>query len=150
MFYMEEFEVYESNGMFIAVPFDFDGGTQGESLREASEMAWDWMKTELEYRMMEGEEIPPATIGNEPTHDGGRVVLIALNVSLSEIETVSATKAAQMLGLSKGRVSQLFKAGQLAGYKSGRDLMITVDSVKTRLSEAKNHKNLENIIEYHS
>lgn len=136
MFYMEEFEVYESEGLYIAIPFDFDGGTQGESLKDASEMAWDWLRTELEYRMMGGDDIPEPTVGNEPKR-GGRVVLIATNVSLSDVKTVSAATAAEMLGLTRGRVSQLFKAGLLSGYKSGRDLMITVDSINARRESVK-------------
>lgn len=70
MFYIEEFEIYESEGLFVAVPFDYEGGTQGESLRDASEMAWDWMRVELEYRMMHNEDIPEPTVGNEPKHGG--------------------------------------------------------------------------------
>lgn len=130
---MEEFEIYESGDMLVAIPFDFDGGTQGETLKEATEMAWDWLRTELECRMMDGDAIPDPTIDNEPKH-GGRIVLVAINVNLSDIKTVSAATAADMLGVTRGRVSQLFKAGLLYGYKSGRDLMITIDSINARLN----------------
>lgn len=34
LFYMYEFEVFEDDGWFLAVPFDMLGGTQGETFDE--------------------------------------------------------------------------------------------------------------------
>ena len=46
-------------------PFDFDGGTQGADLAEVSAMAADWLKLEIEFRLMDGRDIPEATFGHE-------------------------------------------------------------------------------------
>lgn len=50
MFYVYEFEVFEDEGWFLACPFDFLGGTQGETFAEACEMAADWLRVECEHR----------------------------------------------------------------------------------------------------
>ena len=133
MLYVFEFElVEEGDGWVVSYPFDFDGATQGFGLAEASEMSADWLKTMLEYRLMVGEEIPDATLGNEPKR-GGRVLLVAVDASLDTVDAVSAKEAAEMLGVTKGRVSQLLKAGKLLGYRNGRDVYVTKDSVNARL-----------------
>lgn len=41
-----------------------------------------------------------------------------------------------MLGVSRGRVSQMLAAGQLEGFRRGRATFVTRESVKARLVEA--------------
>lgn len=130
-----EFELFEDDGLIMAFPFDFDGGTQGENVAEASEMAADWLKTEVECRLMDGEEMPEATLGHEPER-GGRILLVAVDAGLETIDAVPAHEAADMLGVSRARVSQLLKSGMLSGYRKGRDTFVTVASVNARLSES--------------
>lgn len=133
MIYVFEFElVEEGDGWVVSYPFDFDGATQGFGIAEASEMSADWLKTMLEYSIMAGDAIPEATLGNEPKR-GGRVLLVAVDASLDTVDAVSAKEAAEMLGVTKGRVSQLLKAGKLLGYRKGRDVFVTKDSVNARL-----------------
>lgn len=129
-----EFELFEDDGFVLACPFDFDGGTQGEDIKEASEMAADWLKGEIEHRMMSGGDIPEATFGNDPQH-GGRVAIVAVSADLDSIETVAASDAAEMLGVSRPRVSQMLASGMLEGYRKGRATFVTLDSIKARLSE---------------
>lgn len=133
MLYVFEFElVEEGDGWVVSYPFDFEGATQGFGLAEASEMSADWLKAMLEHRIMTGESIPDATLGNAPKR-GGRVLLVAVEASLETVGVVSAKDAAEMLGVTKGRVSQLLKAGKLLGYRKGRDVFVTTDSVNARL-----------------
>lgn len=134
MLYVFEFELVESEGWFVAIPFDFDGATQGASLAEASEMAADWLKTEIEYRLMNGEAVPEATLGNDPRR-GGRVLLVAVDVSLDAIEKVSAKDAALLLGVTRSRVSQMTRDGLLTSFRVGRDVYVTLDSIKARIAE---------------
>lgn len=129
-----EFELFKDGNAVVALPFDFDGGTQGTDIREASEMAADWLKTEIEHCLMNNESIPEATLGHEPEH-GGRVLIVAVEASLNTIETVSASKASEMLGVSCARISQLLKADMLSGYREGRNTFVTVDSINARLAE---------------
>ena len=94
MFHVYEFEVFEDEGWFLALPFDFLGGTQGESYAEACEMAADWLRVECEHRAMHGEGFPPATFGNEPTH-GGTVVVVGVEASRDTVRKVTASEAAR-------------------------------------------------------
>ena len=129
-----EFELFEDEGLVLAFPFDFDGGTQGGDIKEASEMAADWLKGEVEHRMMAGKPVPEATFGNEPQH-GGRIAIVAVDANPDSVEAVAASDAADMLGVTRGRVSQMIASGQLEGYKKGRAAFVTLESVKARLAE---------------
>lgn len=135
MFAVYEFEFFEDEGLVLAFPFDLDGGTQGADVREASEMAADWLKGDIEHRLMYGVEIPEPTFGHEPQH-GGRVGVVAVEADLDSVQTVAATDAAAMLGVSRARVSQMLSSGLLVGYRKGRTTLVTLESVKARLSEA--------------
>lgn len=90
-----EFELVEEEGGILAFPFDFPGGTQGCDLAEASKMAADWLKTALEYRLMEGECIPDMTLGHDPVR-GGRVLLVAVEASLDTVKSVTATQGSSI------------------------------------------------------
>lgn len=136
MLYVYEFEVFREDGMLVAVPFDFDGGTQGRDTREIAEMAADWLKTEIEQRIMGGEPIPKETLGHEPSRDGARIMVVAVDAGLDTVDAVSAAEAAEMLGVSNGRISQMVKANQLQGFKRGRDAFVTRTSVEQRMSES--------------
>ncbi len=129
-----EFELFESEGFVLAVPFDMDGGTQGVNQKDAIEMAADWLKGEMEHRLMCKIPFPDPTFGNEPQH-GGRIAIIAVEINLDAIDTVSASDAAEQLGVSRARVSQMLSSGQLEGYKKGRATFVTLESVKARLAE---------------
>lgn len=136
MLYVHEFEVFEEDGVLVALPFDFDGGTQGEDTREVAEMATDWLKTEIEQRLIAGEEVPTETLGHEPSREGARVMIVAVDATLDTVDAVSASEAAGMLGVSNGRVSQMVKTRQLQGFKRGRDAYITRASIEQRLLES--------------
>ena len=71
MLHVYEFEVFEDDGMLLAVPYDMDGGTQGRDMREVAEMAADWLQLEMEHRAMRNLPFPEATFGNTP-RNGGR------------------------------------------------------------------------------
>lgn len=135
MFHVYEFEVFEDEGWYLAVPFDFQGGTQGESYAEACEMAADWLRTECEYRAMHEEPFPKATFGNEPQR-GGRVVVIGVEADRDTVRKVTASEAARRLGVSPGRVTQMIAANQLEGYREGQRTWVTIDSIEARLAEA--------------
>lgn len=130
-----EFELFEDGGLVLALPFDFEGGTQGRDLKDASEMAADWLKGEIEHRMMTGEPIPEPTFGNDPQH-GGRIAIVAVDADLDSMETVAASDAADMLGVTRGRISQMIASGQLEGYRKGRATFVTLESVKARIAES--------------
>lgn len=135
MLHVYEFEVFQADdGWMLAFPFDMEGGTQGKDFKEACEMAADWLQGEMEHRAMAGLPFPEATFGNEP-ENGGKVVIVAVNAGLDTVETVSASEAAEELGVSRSRVSQMLKTGQLQGYPKGRATFVTRASLDARLAE---------------
>ena len=82
---------------------------------------------------MDGRDIPEATFGHEPTHEDGRILLVAVEASLDTVPAVTASEAAELLGVSRARVSQMLKSGLLMGFRKGRDSFITRYSVDARL-----------------
>jgi len=48
---------------------------------------------------------------------------------------MSASEAAEVLGVSRSRISQLIKACLLYGYRDGRNTWVTCDSVEARLKD---------------
>ena len=132
MIVVHEFELFEEDGFVLALPFDLEGGTQGESFEDAAEMAADWLKCTAEDWLIHGVEPPKPTFGNEPER-GGRVILIGVDVSLASIPTVSASEAAARLGVSRPRVTQMLASGALVGWRDGRNTRVTIDSVNARL-----------------
>ena len=121
--------------MYLAFPFDMEGGTQGETLEETCRMAADWLQTEMEYRAMNDEEIAKATFGNKPVHSG-QTLIVSVNAGKETVEKVSASDAARMLGVSLGRVTQMISAGLLQAFKDGHKTWVTVDSINARLDSA--------------
>ena len=135
MFHVYEFEVFEDEGSYLAVPFDLQGGTQGETLAEACEMAADWLRTECEFRAMRDEGFPAATFGNVPRH-GGRILLVGVDAGCDTVRKVTASEAARRLGVSPGRVTQMIAANQLEAFREGRRTWVTIDSIEARLAES--------------
>lgn len=134
MLHVYEFEVFEDEGWLLAFPYDLEGGTQGKTMREVAEMAADWLQGEMEHRALKDIPFPEPTFGNKPRH-GGENMIVAVNAGLDTVETVTAGEAAEMLGVSRPRVSQMLKTGQLEGHSKGRATLVTVASVKARLDE---------------
>ena len=58
-----------------------------------------------------------------------------MEASLDTVPAVTASEAAELLGVSRARVSQMLKAGLLMGFRKGRDSFITRYSVDARLRE---------------
>lgn len=136
MLHVYEFEVFKDpdEGGYLAFPFDMDGGTQGDSIQEVSEMAADWLQTEIEHRAIHGIPLPNATFGNELKH-GGERLLVSVSAGRDTVDAVSASEAANRLGVSPSRVSHMLRSGLLEGWREGRDTYVTLGSIEARLEE---------------
>ena len=135
MLLVYEFELVKDQGVFAALPFDFEGGTQGRSVREATDAASDWLQMTVEHYAMHGLELPEASFGNEVRY-GGKVILVASDAGLETVRKMMASEAARMLGVTPGRVTQMYTAGKIEGFKEGRHLWIPKDAVRARLAAA--------------
>lgn len=134
MLYICEFEFYEDEeGTVIAECLnEWSGCTFGDDLQDAVECAADWLAGMVDDALMNGKELPAASMGHKPVN-GGRVIAVAVARELSDIKAVTAADAARMLGLSRARVTQLAKAGLLDSWVDGSKRMVSFDSVIARL-----------------
>ena len=130
MFFMAEFELFESEGTILALPFGLEGGTEAPTFEEAAAMAADWLRGEVEHWLMADACPPSPPLGNEPLRGGS----IGVSSSLEAIDTMTASEAAQTLGVSRPRISQMIKSGRLEGYTKGHATFVTVASVRARLA----------------
>ena len=70
MLYLYEIEIFKDDDYYIAVPFDFEGATEGFSKQECLEMAADLLTSEIQHRLMHRDNLPEPTIDNSPQYDG--------------------------------------------------------------------------------
>lgn len=132
-----EFEIFEEEGFLVAIPYDLPGATEGKDFDDLCFMVSDWLKMNLEDFDMKGVDPPNPTYGNKPRH-GGTNMLVCVTAGRETVPTMSATEAAEKLGISVSRVSQLVSNHRLDGWKDGRNVWVTIDSVEARL-ERKPH-----------
>jgi predicted RNase H-like HicB family nuclease len=133
--YTYEFEILpEEQGYHAVIPFDFGGATQGDGMTDTINMAADWLQVMVEHALMHRLDLPVPTYGNEPRH-GGRVVNVSIEASLDTVRAVRASEAAERLGVSRGRVSQMLRDNLLEGFRKGRDTYVTLDSIERRLAD---------------
>lgn len=135
MTHVYEFEMFkDEEGWFLVLPFDMEGGTQGGDFKEACAMAADWLRTEMEHRDMHGIPFPEATFGNEP-REGGTVVVVAVDAGKETVPRMTASAAAKVLGVTRGRVSQMLASGKLESFEFEGRKWVSRYSVEARLAE---------------
>lgn len=91
-----EFEVFKGEVYFVAMPYDFEGGTQGEDFENAVRMAGDWLRGTVEECEDRGLALPVPTRGNEPRH-GGENVLVSSETGLGHPGTASPDESFLLL-----------------------------------------------------
>lgn len=135
MFVVYEFEVYKGEEHYLAKPFDLPVGcAEGRAPQEAALDAANWLKTALDGYLLYENRIPEPTYGNKPQH-GGTILLIGVETGKEFIRRMSAADAARALGVTRGRVSQLIKAGMLDTFDLNGRTWVTTDSVEARLAD---------------
>ena len=124
----------EDGGYFVTTP-DLPGCiTEGDTVQESTAMAADALMTVVGAMMRYGDPIPDPTFGNEAPA-GGQVVAISFETDASYVgDTVSPTEAAAMLGVSRGRVSQMIGSGILAATTDLGERRVFIDSINERLA----------------
>lgn len=135
--WMAEFELVDDGGGMVEVwPVGLGGATEGRDMRDAVEMAADWLTMAAQDYLMKGKPLPELPLGTEPTR-GGKMVAVCVSTSLADIPAVSAADAARLLGVSTARVAQLCKAGLLESWRVGSARMVSLGSVEARLEDAR-------------
>ena len=131
MLYLYEIEIFKDDDCYIAVPFDFEGATEGFSKQECLEMAADLLTSEIQHRLMHRDNLPEPTIDNSPQYEG-KIYSLAIDTGIGAIPRMLKSEAARTLGISQGRVTQLVKSGKLETFSyQGREY-VTKASVDAR------------------
>jgi len=127
----------EDDGGYSVLFPDWGSATCGDTLEDAVHMAIDLMKTEVTYALANNERPPKATFGN--THEAAiQTILVATSITIEEAKAewpwVQTSQAAQLLGITVGRVHQLIAGGALHAKKEGRDTYVSRADVEARLA----------------
>jgi excisionase family DNA binding protein len=111
---------------FPAFPGSFGGG---RTMRKACRDAAEALRMAIAQTISDGGKLPKATFHTPPK----AVFTVQVDGAYAgESGSVTATEAARMLGVSKGRVSQLVTAGQLDTVLVGGRSRITLASIDAR------------------
>lgn len=62
MLVVNEFEIFEDEGIVCAFPFDREGGTCGTDFNDAVAMAADWLYETVKYETIDGIGQPDPTL----------------------------------------------------------------------------------------
>lgn len=65
----------------------------------------------------------------------GVTKMVCVDADLSRVPSVSATEAAERLGVSRPRVTQMVESGRLMGWRDGRNAHVSLDSLNARLAK---------------
>lgn len=109
---------------------EFDGTFgNGETVEEACKSAAESLRLAIAEEISQGRKLPPARFGNPPQ--------VAFTVEVDEhyiksTECMTFKQAAEELGISAGRLSQLVARGQLDSVTIDGKRMITIASVNER------------------
>lgn len=131
MRYVYEIIISPDDGMYSMEAPDLAGCfTWGNSVEEVLKKALDALETHIGAYLAGGEEVPPATFGHKAgTDDVLAVISFEATAASVGAPHIAARHAAERLGISKGRVSQLLSSGRLEGYRDGREFMVSVASL---------------------
>ena len=129
--------VYKDDGSDYGAFFpDFPGCVSyGDDLEDALEMGAGLLESYISIALMEDLDLPELEMRNIRDEETGAFsVLVSVDVEPEDDVPVRTTaQAAEMLGVSTGRVRQMIRAGILERRKEGRDNLITLESIERRL-----------------
>lgn len=134
--YEVELRPDEGGGYCVRVP-DLPGCiSEGDTIEEAVSMGADALKTFVASLIKHGDVIPSPVFGHE-TPEGGMVVAIYFETDASYIiDAVSPSEAAEMMGLSRGRISQMIKTGQLSAHRVDKNVWVDKASIAERIASS--------------
>lgn len=119
-------------GFFIDFPaFDGAAFADGDTLEEAAKSAATVLRLTIADYLDSGDELPRDSVIVAP------YTFFTVEVSddfIAESKCMTPSEAAEYLGISKGRVSQLLDSGVLETYMHGGRRLVTIASVNKRLA----------------
>lgn len=128
-------DMREEDGIWYANYPQFEGAfADGETFEEAAKNAADVLKMVIAEHLDEGLPLP------DPMLDGslfGVVVVDVNDETLARTKCLTIEEAAEELGVSRSRVSQLLTSGLLEEYRLHGKRLVTIASVNARKLEAR-------------
>jgi len=96
--------------------------------------AADALMTFIASLLKNGDALPSPVFGHVAP-PGGMAIALAVEVDAGYIVNgVSPSEAATMLGVTRGRVSQMIKDGVLITYEHAGERVVDLDSINARLA----------------
>jgi len=133
--YEAEFELNERNGYSVSFPQLPDAFTFGNDLLEAFHRAAEVLELIIAEYLDEGKPLPaPVFTGYSEDIVRGAISVVVTPEIIERSKCVSASEAASMLGVSKGRITHMLNDGVLQSVPYGNDRLITLVSINNRLS----------------
>lgn len=129
--------VYEANferdedGFVVTFPQFPEGVTFGKDINEAASNAAECLQLLIMDCLDGGKALPAPEFSDPPK------TVVCVDVSEEDIarsKCMTVSEAAEELGVSRGRVSQLLSSGGLESFMYGTVRMVTVASVEERLA----------------
>jgi len=125
----------EDSGKYYVYFPEFSGVcTSGKDINEAVSKAGEALELAIATCLDDGNKLPaPRFRGSE-----GNLVRIGISVIVTDemrlrMKCVTPSEAAKMLGVSKGRISQLLDAGVIQPVPFGNERLVTLASIHERL-----------------
>ncbi len=134
MQFAAEFELYRSEGGqgYTAEPLELKAvPAHGASRSEAMQAAHILLARIVDDAILRNEHLPEPTFCSAPRH-GGKIIYLSVERELSGVSAISASRAAEWLGISRSRVGQLCASGALESWREGPHRMVSVRSVLER------------------
>ena len=130
--YEADFQRSEEDDCWYVSFDDFDKSiTSGDTIEEAASSAADLLTLLLAEYLDEGKALPAPTFHEPPLS----VVCVRVDNETSRgTELVTVKEAAELLGVSPSRVSQLLSDGRLGAVEYHGKRMVTLESVNDRIA----------------
>lgn len=121
--------VVEDEGGYTVIVPQFDVAASGDSIAEACTEASGCLQLLVAEYVARGDALPESVFSDSP-----QVILTGIVTSefVAETECLTVTEAAEYLGVTKGRISQLVKSGQLDTKEFHGRPMVTIESLNHR------------------
>lgn len=130
--YEATLEKEEDGKYYVCFP-EFDESTTGEDIPDAVNMAGELLELTIADYLDDGRRLP------EPRFRGNEDGLLRIGISVvvddelrKRVKCITQTEAAQELGVSLGRVSNMLSGGILQAVPFGNARLVTIASVNER------------------
>lgn len=133
--YEAAFTPYDNGKYEVEFP-ELDLFTQGNSLSDAVYMAQNLLSMEIAARLERGENVPEIGHFGTTCPEGSTLigVMTFAEAGKTDIETMTAEEAADVLNVSRARIYAMVRSGILKSRKAGSAVLVSADSVMERFN----------------